>query len=613
MVRFSSLPIRFQLLTLAIFLTLPAMGIILYSGFKERTADYQKTAIESQRLADNLAVAQTQFVQEAHELSNLLAQLPEVKTRNADKSHLILSSIHKINPQYRNILIADAAGTIWVKAENYDPLKKESIADRRYFKHAKATRKFTASELILSITTKNPTIAVAYPLTAPNKDFAGVIVISFDLDNLRAILERSQLPTDANYVLADSNGVIISRGKDPGQFVQTPLDQDLFKQMLDGPDRYTYEFMRKDGDRRITTWRKLRLPGEQTPYMYIRAGISANTAVATANRQLRHNIVLLVPFVLLSFALVLIIGKRSIADRLTKLQTAAQQFASGIYSTRIAHQVDGGEIGDLGVAFDHMAQRVEDTINALKRSEDEVRQLNYDLERKVAERTAQLEMKMQEQESFSYSVSHDLRAPLRHINSYTTMIMEDFPTDLPDQCKAYLQRICTASNHMGDLIDDLLQLSRVGRVEMRRDTVHLSRIAAEIAQMLRETDAARTVDFSIGEGLAVAGDPNLLRMALQNLLVNAWKYTGNVPAARIEFGSQGIDGRQVFYVKDNGVGFDMEYVDKLFGAFQRLHGNEYEGTGIGLATVKRIIQRHDGEIWAESKVNEGATFYFTIP
>ena len=236
-----------------------------------------------------------------------------------------------------------------------------------------------------------------------------------------------------------------------------------------------------------------------------------------------------------------------------------------------------------------------------------------ELEARVAERTMSLAAALREQESFSYSVSHDLRAPLRHINSYLAILSEDFGELLPAEAHGLLDRTRTASQRMGKLIDDLLELSRVGRTSLVRESVDLSELATLARDLLRETYPQRGVEFVIAGALRARGDKSLLAQMLGNLLGNAWKYTSKVPHACIEFGRERVAGQEIFYVRDNGVGFDMAYSDKLFGAFQRLHGLEYEGNGIGLATVKRIVDRHGGRVWAASKPNEGATFYFMLP
>lgn len=252
-------------------------------------------------------------------------------------------------------------------------------------------------------------------------------------------------------------------------------------------------------------------------------------------------------------------------------------------------------------------------ITERRRAEEEIRRLNTDLERRVRERTAQLEDANKELEAFSYSVSHDLRAPLRGIDGWSLALVEDYATQLDDRARQYLNRVRSETQRMGLLIDDLLQLSRITRSAMNRGTVDLASLAHAIAKRLQEEHSARRIEFRIAPDLQTSGDAALLEVALTNLLGNAAKFTGPRAEARIEFGQAQREGERAFYVRDNGVGFDMRFAQNLFGAFQRLHrASEFPGSGIGLATVQRIIHRHGGRVWAEAQAGQGATFYFTI-
>lgn len=239
----------------------------------------------------------------------------------------------------------------------------------------------------------------------------------------------------------------------------------------------------------------------------------------------------------------------------------------------------------------------------------ERKQLEEDLKRK----TVELEALNKELESFSYSVSHDLRAPLRSIDGFSQALLEDYAENLNTQGKDYLQRVRTATQRMAEIIDALLELSRVIRSEIRLKQVDLSEMAQKIAMELQERRSERQVDFIITPGLIANGDARLLQLVLENLLGNAWKFTGKQQHAKIEFGVTEPEGERVYFVRDNGAGFDKAYADKLFSAFRRLHSpKEFSGIGIGLTTVKRIIHRHGGRVWAEGEVGKGAIFYFTL-
>jgi signal transduction histidine kinase len=282
-----------------------------------------------------------------------------------------------------------------------------------------------------------------------------------------------------------------------------------------------------------------------------------------------------------------------------------------LYGTAVPSHLPDGCIVWHGFTSDVTQRRLmEEEVRA---SEERYRQLSAELEQRVAERTIDLANANKELEAFSYSVSHDLRAPLRSVDGFSQALLEDLGDKLDATTRSHLDIIRAESQRMGHLIDDLLGLARWSRKVLNRGPVELSALANETIAALRTREPERQVSMIVASPLAAYGDEGLLRIVLNNLIGNAWKFTRRTAEPRIEVGEQRIDGRRTFFVRDNGVGFDMKYASKLFEAFQRMHrAEDFEGSGVGLATVKRIIHRHGGTLWAEAEPDRGATFFFTL-
>lgn len=286
--------------------------------------------------------------------------------------------------------------------------------------------------------------------------------------------------------------------------------------------------------------------------------------------------------------------RRGVLAPIARLQQATRQVAAGKWDYVLDIRGDD-EISELSKNFDAMTKALRESFAQFERSNQELAALNEELK------------------TFSYSVSHDLRGPLRSMDGFSLALLEDYGDKLDEEGKDALERIRAASQRMGYLIDDMLRLSQVTRAELNVTRIDLSEIAREIAESLDREQSGRSLEWAIEAGLSIRADPTLMRIAMQNLLQNAWKFTGKTDRPVIRVGALERDAKTVYFVADNGVGFDMAHADRLFGAFQRLHHvDDFPGTGIGLAIVQRIIRRHDGKIWAEAKEGEGATFFFSM-
>ena len=323
----------------------------------------------------------------------------------------------------------------------------------------------------------------------------------------------------------------------------------------------------------------------------------------------RRNIFVSNMFTALGFSLLAVAAMLLIVRRFSR---PLESLANSMHETRVGLWTEPvvptgpREIREIGESYKALME-------VLQQREDQLRGFNQDLEERIRQRTQALEAANKELEAFSYSASHDLRAPLRAIDGFGKALLEDFGPSLDPIAQDYLTRMCDAARRMSELIDNLLKLSRVTRFEMQVASVDMTELAESVASHLQEQYPDHRVAFRVCPDMRVQADPNLLRIALDNLIGNAWKYTTGVAEPEVVFEKTIQDHETVYLLRDNGAGFDMRFADKLFGAFQRLHGKEFEGNGIGLAIVKRVVMRHGGRIWAEAEVGKGARFYFTLP
>lgn len=448
-------------------------------------------------------------------------------------------------------------------------------------------------------------IALPVKSRAGTRRASGVLKIVLNIHGLMREFAGYRLGVTGHVHIVDSRGRdLFESGGVPNRFIYT-LGRDIVEKMRPHPNGH-FVYTGADKKAYIVGFTPISTQKEFGPatfdgnrwYVLLVQALDESYAPVY---HLMKTLLAMGFLVLLAIFLTAYLVAKSITKPLKVLSSGMQVVRKG----DLSHHVELGrddEFQELAESFNEMTRRLHASHEEL---EGKVRELEY--------KTKQLQQSNEELESFAYSVSHDLRAPLRSIEGFSQALLEDYGNKLDTQCKDYLDRVRTASQRLAQMIDELLSLSRVTRAEINCNRVDISALAQTITAELETMQPERQAEFVVAEGIVVDGDQLLLRAVFDNLLGNAWKFTSKNSKATIQFGTINQNGKSVYFVRDDGVGFNMDYADKLFGVFQRLHAmDEFEGTGIGLAIVERIIRRHGGNVWAEGAVGQGATFYFTL-
>jgi signal transduction histidine kinase len=586
----------------AVILVLLVGGALLTSGLIELYFSYQENkkgqADIQQEKATTAATRIEQFIDEIERRVRQTAETPRAAGGvGLDERYIDYLRLLKDVSPITEIAYVDRVGKEQLQVSRLAVSVIGSQADlsgEAKFQETKARNVYFSPVYFRDESEPYLTIAVA-----EREPDAGVVAVAVNLKFIQDVVSRIKIGTAGRSYVVDSNGILVAHPDISLVLRKTDLSslsqvQAALAASLDPAKQQVAATSARDfqGQRVLTAYRSIEPLGWQ---VFVEQPL--NEAYAPLYSSMLRTIVILLAALALAVLTSLFLARKMVTPIQT-LQAAAARIGAGALDQRIDIRT-GDELGDLSKEFNLMAAQLQESY--------------ANLEQKVEERTAALAAVNQELEAFSYSVSHDLRAPLRSIDGFSQALLEDYEAKLDTQGKDYLQRVRSASQRMGQLIDDMLNLSRVTRTEIRRETVDLSALAHTVAAGLQKAQPQRDATFVIAEGLVANGDEGLLRVALENLLGNAWKFTGKRPDTRIEFGAIEQNGTKAYMVRDNGAGFDMAYADKLFKTFQRLHEvAEFEGTGIGLATVQRIIRRHGGSVWAEGAVDQGATFYFTL-
>jgi signal transduction histidine kinase len=592
-------------------LAVPALGLVLYGNLEQRrieTARVQEGAVAISQLA---AANQESFINNSRQLLATLAELPFlVLVTNPPAAQIHFSNLRKLLPDYQNFGLIETNGTLFCSGEPTNP--PVSLADRSYFQRVMQTRKFATGDFLVGRLTGARALNFGYPVLDEQGKFKRVLYASVKLSRFSDALAPISLPPGGTIVVLDRSGNVLARQPDPEQWVGRSLSNSPVVRRIIAHQESVFEMPGLDDIARLHA--VTAVGNDLAPSLLVSVGIPVTVSFARANQALLRNLLIFGLVAVAVWIAVRLYSRRFFLRPVSALGAVARQLAEGNLNARAGPLGGSAELAQLGGAFDEMARRLQRRREELEQAHERIRLLNHELESRVADRTAQLQAANQELEAFSYSVSHDLRAPLRAIAGFSQALLEDSAGQLDKAGLGHLRRLREGANRMGQLIDDLLGLAQVTRSELRRSRVNLSELAETVVAELRKRQPERQVELIVKPGLMATADASLLRIVLENLLGNAWKFTARVPRAVVEVGMLGQENQTEYFVRDNGAGFEMAYAAKLFEAFQRLHHpTDFEGTGIGLATVRRIIQRHGGRVRAEGAVDRGATFYFTLP
>jgi signal transduction histidine kinase len=551
-----------------IVLSLVTVAAVWTAASSYREIDRELTAVALMRRETVAQLTATILAEKFERLTEVAVSLAtRVRFRElvaagkwAEAIELMRAAQHAL-PHIERLILTDTGGTLRADLPAIPGARGVNLASHEWFQGVRRDRRpYISSAYTRVVVPRLNIFSVAVPVNNAHGKVTGFLVVQIGVKHLLEWVETVNLGPEGFLYIVDSKGQAAFHSRHPEREDMADLSATpVVEKLRRGGRGVEIAFDPTEGEDSIVA--HAAVPGYGWGVV-TRQPARASFGLAARDRQLRQ--------LMTGYALILLLGSTAI-----------------FLTLRIAI--------------------------ARRRAEDD-RRMKAELERQVAERTTELNAANKELEAFSYSVSHDLRAPLRSIDGFSQAVIEDCADRLDDQARDHLNRVRAATQHMGQLIDDLIKLARVARAEMQRETVDLSALAGEVLAALQKSEPKRRVEYSIEPGLTAEGDARLLRVMLDNLLGNAWKFTGKRPRAHIEFGAQPQEtGGPAYYVRDNGAGFDMTYAGKLFGAFQRLHTlSEFPGTGVGLATVQRIVHRHGGRVWAEGAVGKGTTFYFTL-
>ena len=606
--------LRARLLALVLLAILPALGLVLYTAVDQRRAAEKEAIASAQRIVRLAAATQKQHVEAARQLLITLSQLREIRPERAADAEALFKSLLEVHAVYVNIGAIDPEGYLF--ASGQAATNRLYLGDRTYFQMARDTGKFAVGEYQVGRITGKATLNMALPIRGRDRErFYGVVFVALDLGWLNQLAARAELPDGSTLTVIDRNGTILMRYSAPesgDQWVGQSLSANprVMSFLKSGVEAVGVS-AGLDGVKRLYTSTPLsRSAGIADAHVFV--GVPVRLAYAAAKHTLVQNLIFLGAVAVLALAAAWIAGDIFVLRQVRGLVAAAQKMRRGNLSARSGVAHDPGEIGQLALTFDRMADTLEQRVGELQRAEGELKSLNEDLERRVLERTLELKRSNEDLEQFAYVASHDLQEPLRMITNYLQLLRQRYRDKLDAGADDFVAFALDGSKRMHQLIHDLLTYSRVGTHGKEFVPTDCEQALANALANLRVAIEESRAEITRDPLPTVNGDEVQLTQLFQNLLGNAVKFRGE-GTPKIHVGVQRTGGEWEFSVRDNGIGIAPEDFQRIFLVFQRLHSRErYPGTGIGLSVCKKIVERHGGRIWVESKLGRGTTFYFTL-
>lgn len=596
--RFSLGSLRVRAIFLVLLAIIPLLGLTLYSYLEQRGAAIAEAQRDVITAAKFVAKIQETLLRDTNQLLQTLTQLPQVLHRDPAACNLLFARVIENHENFTALMAADPNGKVFASAPS--TLEALNVGDRPWFKSVIQSRDIVIGKPQLGRISGRYTLPIAFPVQGPTGQITAVLATGLDLEWLGRFILQTGLPAASTLLMTDLQGKVMFRYPHPEKFIGRQLPESpLIKAMISRGEGVA-EDVDLSGVPRLFGFTRFSSP---TQDFHVAVGIPQAVAFAGIARALKFNLFYLGLVALLVMAAAWFSGGLFIVRPIKGLEGVTRQLAAGDLTVRNGPPYRSGELGLLARDFDRMADAIQERDTRLKLAADELNQ-----------RLLELNAAYKELESFSYTVAHDLRAPLRGIGGFSRILLEDSGDKLDAEGIRCLNIIQMDINKMGNLIDDLLTLSRLGRREMRFIDLKMEELARAVFAEMQEREPERNLQIHFHPLPPARGDRDMLRQVLENLLGNALKFTRPKEAAVIEVSGEARREENVYCVRDNGVGFEMEYAAKLFEVFQRLHTEtEFEGTGMGLAIVQRIVQRHRGRVWAEGKVGEGAKFCFSLP